>query len=254
MNISMGIVVEILLGGIFSVFWMMLLFLKILGFSLDNLIKSIITIVNTSNLGYLLVILFAFAYVNGWVIHFICDVIFDTIFQKKIREKIFKSEENFYIARANVFLYGSEYIIKDIDFDRQLLRTSRQNAFNFLLIAVILLAYIYENKSLILILSITSLLISILSFLQWRSKYISSYNKIYRAYKTLNKEGLHNNKTNPSLAKLSDLPYSSFDNTSPSVIEQSLTKQNKTKSDLTQIKNKPVKNKKQPDKTFKGSL
>lgn len=129
------------------------------------------------------------AYSVGWIINYIAERIFDPFFQHKFREKLEKEKGiSFYDVRAFVFQNGSDHALNDIKYDRQVIRIARSNCFNFFVMFIVLLPYIFTNK-LPLGITLTFLLLSLFAscgaFFQWKYRYEVTYKKFYQAYSSI---------------------------------------------------------------------
>ena len=125
------------------------------------------------------------AYVLGWITQYFCDLIFDNLFEKRIKGSPFKQKSDFHKARGLVMQEGSKTIIDDIQMDRQLLRLSKQICLNFALILLVGLLYIGQCLLFSILTTILAVTVCVVSFLQWKKRYVSVMYKFYRAEQSI---------------------------------------------------------------------
>ena len=183
MSFTLSFVIEVLIGGCFCSIWVVFLINKIVGGTLASLIDLITKFFNVGTAGLFIGLISV--YILGWVSQYFCDLIFDNIFEKRIKKSPFKTKEAFHRARGVVMQGGSKTILDDIQMDRQLLRLSKQLCLNFFFVLVFCFLYVNEALLFSLILGTISLIISIISFLQWKKRYVSVMYKFFRAEKSI---------------------------------------------------------------------
>lgn len=183
MSFTLSFVIEVLIGGCFCSIWVILLINKILGGSFEALIALFYNGLNMGAAALFLCLILI--YILGWVTQYFCDLIFDNFFEKKIKGSPFKEKQDFYRARGLVMQDGSKTILDDIQMDRQLLRLSKQICLNFFFIFLVCFLYISESWIISIIALVLSLIIIIVSFFQWKKRYISVMYKFHRAEQSI---------------------------------------------------------------------
>ena len=180
--------VEILIIGAISEIWIGLLFFGIASPNFPQI--SIWTDFLNKSPSLLLVPYLSITYSLGWLINFLAERTMKPFFQRKFRDQLFKTiNENYYNVRGLFFQKASTDIIQDLRFDRHIIRISRSNIINFLLIAIGLLFNSRQFSLRIIVFSCClSVLFSIGSFFQWTTRYKSCYSKILDTYKIIKGE------------------------------------------------------------------
>lgn len=177
--------VEILIIGAISEIWILsvIFFLFMPNFNfLYDFLKNISVLTP-----YLVIIYFASTYCIGWIVNFICEKSMKPFFQKKYRDNLFSDfGKCYYETRSYFFQHASTHLISDLRFDRHIIRISRSNIFNFLLISLSSLLHSFEDLKISLFCFFFSIIICAISFFQWRTRYQSCYTKLIDNYKTLN--------------------------------------------------------------------
>ncbi len=133
MKITGAIVVEVLLAGAMSFIWIFLLIIRIIWPTIDQ-IETIFKLISSSSAMFLAVYS-GVSYVLGWSISFLAESIMDPLFQTRYRNKAL--DLNFYDVRSVVFKKCPDHVIKDIEYDRQLIKIARSNSFDFAILAII---------------------------------------------------------------------------------------------------------------------
>jgi len=182
-----ALVVEVLLAGAMSFIWILLLVIRIIEPSAEQ-INAAFNVISTASAIFLT--LFAgVSYVLGWAISYLAETIFDPIFQTRFRDKYFGDLGlTFYKVRSRVFHNSPNHVIKDIEYDRQLIRIARSNSLNFLLIAIITISFDFQCDVAIKLtrtISLLSFVFGVLSFFQWRYRYKSTFYKFMDLYNGL---------------------------------------------------------------------
>lgn len=183
MSFTLSFVIEVLIGGCFCSIWISFVINKIAGGTLVSLIDLATKVLNLGTAGLFLALISV--YILGWISQFFCDIIFDNFFEKRIKNSPFKQKKEFYDARGIVMQDGSKTIIDDIQMDRQLLRLSKQICLNFFMVFIFVFLYVKESFLFSLILGALSLIVSIISFFQWKKRYVSVMYKFYNAHKSI---------------------------------------------------------------------
>lgn len=195
MSFTLSFVLEVLIGGCFCSVWVAFLINKIAGGTLLVLIDVISKWLNVGAIGLFLCLISV--YILGWVSQYFCDLLFDNVFEKMIKESPFKKKSDFHEARGLVMQKGSKTVIDDIQMDRQLLRLSKQICLNFTIIAIVVLLYLIENLVFSLVLCFIAIIIAVVSFFQWKKRFVSVMYKFYRASESIhllkdNEENINN--------------------------------------------------------------
>jgi hypothetical protein len=191
---------EVLVTGITAMIWIVLLIVRLL-FPDAQIEAELLAIFNSISVGNFLVSSILI-YNVGWVIHHIGELLFDPIFQTKYRRTLFDDKE-FYRVRTKIFQKGSDGTKDDIKFDRHILRISRSNILNFTALSIVSLFYLNVNLQVFLIVSVTSLLIALISFSQWHSRYQGTFKKFRDIYNSIIEDESNVNKNLKSI-KIAD--------------------------------------------------
>ena len=121
----------------------------------------------------------ALTYALGWIIKFASERLFKPFFQKRIRDRRFPAKGSYQKAKVLVLHSGSADLVHDVLFDRHIIRIARANVFNFALISVGLLLHLSSSNSrIVFMFAILFMLMAVVSFAQWRSRYESHYQRI----------------------------------------------------------------------------
>lgn len=182
MNNLAVVSMEILVTGVTACIWIVLVVVRIL-FPHTMIQQKLIEIFHSLSVGDLLVASIMM-YNIGWVVHHLSEIILDGLFQTKYRRKLYKDEE-FYVIRAVVFQVGSQSTMDDIKFDRHILRISRSNVLNFVILTFVSLWYIPIHKKFFITSTILCGVIALVSFFQWKNRYQSTYHKFQKIYNAI---------------------------------------------------------------------
>lgn len=187
MKMTGALVVEVLLAGAMSFIWILLLVVRIIEPTPEQ-IKSAFQFVSSASAIFFT--LFAgTSYVLGWAISFLAESLMDPLFQSRYRDKYYSSLGlNFFDVRSRVFNNCPDHVIKDIEYDRQLIRIARSNSLNFTMISLVVFSFVSVSEiatKLKFTISALSLIFSILSFCQWRFRYKSTFAKFFDLYREL---------------------------------------------------------------------
>lgn len=183
MSFTLSFVIEVLIGGCFCSVWVAFLINRLAGGDLDTLVALISKVFDLGTAGLFLGLIST--YILGWVSQYFCDLIFDNFFEKRIKKSPFAKKSDFHQARGVVMQGGSKTILDDIQMDRQLLRLSKQICLNFSLIAIFVFLYVGDSLPFSLIVAGVSVVVAIISFLQWVKRYVSVMYKFYRAEQSI---------------------------------------------------------------------
>lgn len=179
MNNVAVVSMEVLVTGVTASIWIILLVLRLM-YPEQIILQKLMEIVNSISMGNLLVVSITM-YNIGWVVHHLSELTLDFFGQRRYRNKLY-ADEKFYSMRAVIFQYGSQSTMDDIRFARHVIRISRSNILNFGLLTLVFLYYIPINKRFFLIAAIGSLIVTILSVLQWVSRYKATYQMFLQIY------------------------------------------------------------------------
>ena len=197
-----ALVIEILVGGVVSVVWLAMIIFALPGVSLSQLqvyfeqVKDIMPVIAFGSVGFM--------YFWGWILHLVTEATIDR-WQVKFRDKLYKSNDtNFFEARNYLFIFGSNSIIADIEFDRHILRIMKTGILNFIMIALCSLLHLKQNPAVFITLIVATLAISIFLIFQWKKRFISTYKKIQGSYELYlrNKDGEVKKNQTPGTAEL----------------------------------------------------
>jgi len=178
MSVALALIVEIVIGGALSTIWLFLILNLVLGHQLDGFISILSFISSTGVAGMFIFIVLV--YIIGWTSQFFGDMIFDPI-QKKIGYEPFTNPEDFRLARTNVFQNGSDTIIADIQYDRQILRISKHICTNLFMTFIVLLFYFSKRPMIVLSMSFLSLVLCVSSFFHWKKRFSDTMKKFFGA-------------------------------------------------------------------------
>ena len=186
MRYSFSAIIEAWLSGVLFLITTSLFFFRILG-ETNNLVNLLE--VDSKWISLLTILFCSLAYTIGWAINHLAELIMDTLFQHPYRAKLEEKEKiPFFTVRSYVFQYGSDQILNDIKYDRQVIRIARANCFNFFLLSIVIGSFYWKDTiahPVIYFCFAFCVLIFVLSFLQWRSRYKATYKKIFQAYHAL---------------------------------------------------------------------
>ncbi len=185
MSITFAFVVEIIIGGTFCSFWIVLLVNYFLGKELNEFFTLIKLLSDSGWFAWFIAIITI--YVLGWISQYIGDLFFDRM-QRIVGYKPFNSVTQFHKARTNVFQNGSKTIIEDIQLDRQILRISKLVSFNSLFISLSSLIYFKDSSQFSIIVCVGFMFLCIFSFFHWKKRFSDTMKKFHAANKLLLKE------------------------------------------------------------------
>ena len=183
MSFTLSFVIEVLIGGCFCSTWLILLVNWVMGKDLSMLVGFLAQGMDMGTL--MLFVCLISVYVLGWISQYFCDLLFDNLLEKHIKGSPFKQKSDFHKARGLVMQEGSKTIIDDIQMDRQLLRLSKQICLNFILIFVVGWLYVGQSWLFSVITAILSAVVCVVSFFQWKKRYVSVMYKFYRAEQSI---------------------------------------------------------------------
>jgi hypothetical protein len=188
-----SLLVEILVIGSIAEIWIALFLLSFVDIN-AVLTSSVVTLAEKFST-LLLFPLLALTYAIGWVINFLAERLFKPYFQNKLRDQVFKGVGVKYTeARSLVVQNASDEVINEMEFDRHILRITRGSVLNFLMIALVLVLRLDESSPLVIAGIGVSLIIAIVSFFQWLTRYKHSYSRILEAYKAITLKVENRNK------------------------------------------------------------
>ena len=183
MNYSINPIIETWLSGILFLISTCLFFFLLFG---ETCLFESILDVDSKWISLIVIISCSFSYSIGWAVNYLTELLLDTLFQHSFRNKLEVEEKvSFYTVRSYVFQYGSDQILNDLKYDRQIIRIARSNFFNFFLMGVIISFYLGKGSipdKVIWFLLIFCIGVSFLSFFQWQKRYKATYKKFYQAY------------------------------------------------------------------------
>lgn len=183
MNTSELLVEYIILGSIAEIWVGLFLFAAVP--SLQYISQQ--TIDNLTNASALLaVILLALTYVLGGVVNFLADILLASRFQKKYREDVFKKKgHNYRDARGVITQKASTETAGRLRVNNHIMRISRGNVINFLLLVIAALLNTPKNSALFITIGVLSFLFAIISFFQWKERYESNFDQMLRVYEAI---------------------------------------------------------------------
>jgi hypothetical protein len=188
-----SLLVEILVIGSIAEIWIALFLLSFVDIN-AVLTSSVVTLAEKFST-LLLFPLLALTYAIGWVINFLAERLFKPYFQNKLRDQVFKGVGVKYTeARSLVVQNASDEVINEMEFDRHILRITRGSVLNFVMIALVLVLRLDESSPLVIAGIGVSLIIAIVSFFQWLTRYKHSYSRILEAYKAITLKVENRNK------------------------------------------------------------
>ena len=186
MRYSISPIIEAWLSGVLFLITICLCLFRFLGeeFTPDSLFN-----IDEKWISIIVIIFCSVAYSIGWAVNHLAEQILDTLFQHPYRKKLEEEEnKNFFTIRSYVFQYGSEQLLNDLKYDRQVIRIARSNCFNFFLMGIIIGTFYWVDtisRPAICFFFFFCMSVSILSFFQWKSRYKATYKKIFQAYSAL---------------------------------------------------------------------
>jgi hypothetical protein len=131
----------------------------------------------------ILAILFlALTYTIGGIVNFVADSLFSPV-HRRFRKKLFnKSGTEYDVATGFINQFAAPQTIARLQYHGHIIRLSRGNMLNFGFLSVVLLLSGNLQDSRFLIWFGISLLLSVLSFFQWRERFQSTYKEMLSAY------------------------------------------------------------------------
>jgi hypothetical protein len=182
------LLVEILVIGSLAEVWLTALFLAFAGpisFNLttaeSEMLKALVPV--------LAIPVLSLTYSVGWATNFLAERIFKSWFEDSLRNILFKEgapETDYEVARIIYLQTGSPELGREFVLDRHILRISRANALNFLMIGVsLIICSPFLGSRRVELLAVLCAAIAAASFWQWRSRYVSYYKRLSRAAKLI---------------------------------------------------------------------
>lgn len=181
-----GLFVEILVIGAMMELWIAIALLALLYPQQSVALSGILE--GAKEFGTLLLVpMFALTYALGWIVNFVAERLFKLRFQESIRDRFFSGTGiNYETARIRVLQNGSAELVRDVLFDRHIIRIARANVVNFGMLAVAFLFHLHHASTIaILACSAASIVLATLSFFQWFTRYKSHYKRIRDCAKEL---------------------------------------------------------------------
>ncbi|MDJ0774186.1 MAG: hypothetical protein QNJ49_12310 [Mastigocoleus sp. MO_167.B18] len=173
-----ALIVEIIVVGIFSSIWLLLLVFKCYSLDPFSTLNWLSQYKDWST--FFLVIFLAVCYQLGWLINGLSYFISKRTFNKVIRDKILRCDAiNYDLIRTTIFIKGSPFLLGKIREELSVVRLTRTATVNFLLISLML--FIYRSW----ILGTVVLLIFVFSFIQAYGAYKQYCGRIFSAYKVI---------------------------------------------------------------------
>ena len=122
----------------------------------------------------------ALTYAVGWIANFCSERIFKALFQQRLRGSVFKTDSSYEHARFLLLQHGSAELVHEVSIDRHIIRLGRAGVFNFSLLALGFTAYGLRGWRSAYLAALFSLALAVLSYMQWRTRYLSHYKRVQR--------------------------------------------------------------------------
>ena len=169
-----ALIVEVLVIGAIALIWIFLFALRFGGY-------PGIDVTEISALMPILVLpATGLTYAVGWIINFLAERLFKLFFQRKIRDRVFGSGEQYQRDKIRVVSGASDSANQDMLLDRHIIRLARAGVLNFLLLGVGLLANSHRLGAIAVSLSVAAFALCLISFFQWLTRYSAYYQKVRR--------------------------------------------------------------------------
>jgi hypothetical protein len=173
-----AIIVEILIIGLFTSFWLFLLGLRVSLFDFES-IKSLASQIGPWSTP-LLALAAAIVYQLGLLMNSVAYKITKNVAKLELRDNAVPDKSFEYVI-AFVHQNGAEDVVREISLNLTFVRLARSGIINFFLIAVVM--FLFGGK--LALAGIFPLLLSIVSFPIWRLKYARHYRRIATAYQVI---------------------------------------------------------------------
>ena len=181
--------VEILVIGALAELWIGTLLLSIV--SRERLGHVLCSVGTVKDMFPLLAFLaLALTYGLGWIFNFAAERMFRKLGQTKFRDEHFQGQP-YETVRVIVLQGASDALTHELRMDRHIVRIARGSFLNFaLLIPALLLHWNRIDTGLLMALIVACVGMSVLSLLQWSTRYQSYYRTIAKAYEIITEERL----------------------------------------------------------------
>jgi hypothetical protein len=124
----------------------------------------------------------ALTYTFSGIVNFVADSLFSSV-HRRFRKNLFnKNGTEYEVAIGYVNQFAAPQTIVRLQYHGHIIRLSRGNMLNFGFLGVILLFLENLHDLRIVFFLLTSFLLSVLSFFQWRERFQSTYEEMLSAY------------------------------------------------------------------------
>jgi len=122
----------------------------------------------------------AITYALGWIVNFVSERLFKILFQNRLRGSVFPDRSTYEDARITVLQRGSSELVHEVLIDRHIIRLGRAGVLNFGLLGIGFLVYGFRGWTHAYIAALLAVALAVLSYGQWRSRYLAHYQRIRR--------------------------------------------------------------------------
>ncbi|MDU9048602.1 MAG: hypothetical protein Q3M30_07105 [Candidatus Electrothrix sp. Rat3] len=174
-----SLIVEVLVGGFVALVWVFLIIIKAYGIDCTELDEFIVKYKDWSSV--ILFSIMAISYQLGWLMIHLSYLATHSTIIIPIRKIIFGDKhEDYRTIKNKVYCNSSSELMSGIEKDRSVIRLTRTGLLNFIIFSVVLVVYQLWW------LSLTSLIISIICFMQLKAVYFSLYKKLNDSHSEIN--------------------------------------------------------------------
>ena len=169
-----ALLVEVLVQGLLTTCWLIILVLGINGFNFDPELITKLLLPFKDYSSILLIFLLVFGYHIGWIMNFLSYRLGSFLYINRIRRKILGEELQLgdFLIDSRISQTASIEFMKKLRHRRSVIRLSRSGLINFFMLGVLIL--IFFN----IWLGIVFLILSIVSFFQVRVNYLIYYQMV----------------------------------------------------------------------------
>lgn len=176
-----AVIVELLIIGLFTSFWVLLLCLRFSEFDLDVFKNQFSQASDWS--APLIVIAIAVFYQIGLLMNAVSYRVTKKLASQVIRDEIIP-DVNYEFVRATVYQKGSADLLRDLGLYLSFVRLARSGTLNFFIIAISI--SLFGGRWIVV--GIISLLLAIVTFFVWRNVFNTYYKRMKFAYQVITKE------------------------------------------------------------------
>jgi len=163
------LVVEYIVIGVVADIWLVLLLCAFCGPDAQTLHLVVDVLDKSSSL--LVIPFLAITYILGGLVNLLASLSVKRLWQPRWNNYWFGSEAEYRKVKATIVQRASEEATLKLNSEGHLLRISRSNILNFLLLAIVSLSYVRVSSTIAISGAVISSLIAGLSYFQWKDHY-----------------------------------------------------------------------------------